>query len=190
MAEKVKFGLKNVHYAVVTETEVDNEKVIEYGTPVRIPGAVNLTMSAAGDKVEFDADDGTYFEQNSNNGYEGSLEIALVPESFEIDILGFKEDANGAIIENSDAISKNFALMFEFTTDKAARRYVNYNCNASRPNVDGTTKGKSIEVKTESFDFTAKPALDSHNVKAKLTSDKEGYDTFYDSVYIEEPVTP
>ena len=60
MANKVKFGLKNVHYAVVTETVTDGVISISYGTPKRIPGAVNLTLDAAGEPVEFYADDIVY----------------------------------------------------------------------------------------------------------------------------------
>ena len=40
-ANKVKFGLKNVHYAVLDETD----GAASYGTPVAVPGAVNLNLS-------------------------------------------------------------------------------------------------------------------------------------------------
>jgi phi13 family phage major tail protein len=119
---KIKFGLKNVHYAPLTETD----GVITYGTPVKIPGAVNLSLSAAGDKVEFYADDGEYFAETVNNGYEGSLEMALIPDAYRIAILGETLDANGAIIENRNATMKKFALMFEFDGDAKKTRHVSY----------------------------------------------------------------
>jgi len=62
MSNKVKFGLKNVHYSVVTETD----GTITYDTPESIPGAVNLTLDAAGESVQFYADDSVYFEENTN----------------------------------------------------------------------------------------------------------------------------
>ena len=54
---KVKFGLKNCHYAKLTETG----GVITYGTPVAIKGAVNLSLDATGDETNFFADDVTAF---------------------------------------------------------------------------------------------------------------------------------
>jgi phi13 family phage major tail protein len=77
MTNKVKYGLKNVHYAVITESS----GAVSYGTPVHIPGAVNLTLSPVGEKVRFAADDREdYFAENINNGYDGNLEMALIPD--------------------------------------------------------------------------------------------------------------
>ena len=59
MSNKIKFGLKNVHYAVVTETDGE----ITYDTPKPIRGAVNLTLDAAGESVQFYADDSVYYEE-------------------------------------------------------------------------------------------------------------------------------
>ena len=39
---KVKFGLKNVHFAKMIVSEEDGS--ISYAEPVRIPGAVNLSL--------------------------------------------------------------------------------------------------------------------------------------------------
>lgn len=181
---KIKYGLKNVHYSVVTE----NNDVVSYATPVRIPGAVNLSLKPAGDKVEFYADDAPYFVSNTNNGYEGTLEIALVPDSFAVDVMGETIDANGAQIENSEAIPKNFALMFEFSGDANATRHVLYNVNAARPNVEGSTKNKTLEPKTESLEITAMPAKDTYDVKAKLKPTDTGYSTFYTAVYLKNAV--
>jgi len=34
------------------------------------------------------------------DGYTGSLEMALIPDEFRVDVLGDELDANGALIEN------------------------------------------------------------------------------------------
>lgn len=176
---KIKYGLKNVHYAVITNTE----GVITFGTPVKIPGAVDLALSAKGDKTEFYADDAMFFTTTANNGYEGSLEIALIPDSFKTAVMGEILDANGALIEDSDAIPEDIALMFEFAGDANATRHVLYNVAVARPAIKSATKGKSIDPVTDTINVTASPASDTGFVKAKLKVGDTGYDTFYASVY-------
>ena len=176
---KIKFGLKNLHYAVIT----DAEGTITFGTPVRIPGAVSLSLTSKGDKTEFPADDMMYFVATANQGYEGSLEIALVPDHFRTSVLGEKADKNGVLFEDSNAIPKNIALMYEFSGDVNATRHVNYNVSVARPSIESQTKGTSIEPATDTIDITASPASDTGYVKAKAKVGDVGYSTFYTSVY-------
>lgn len=176
---KIKYGLKNVHYAAVTITE----GTVTYDTPVKIPGAVTLTANPKGDKVEFYADDFGYFVAETNQGYEGNLEVALLPDAFKKDILGWKEDANGVLFEDAGAIAKEVALLFEFNGDKNGTRHVFYNVSVGRPSVEGQTKGQSIEVKTETINITASPASDTGYVKAKAEGGSAQYTAWYDAVY-------
>ena len=182
---KIKYGLRNVHYSVITEVG----GAVSYATPVAIPGAVNLALSAAGESVQFYADDMAYFEESTNNGYEGSIEMALLTDQFRVDVLGEEIDENGALIENADARAKKFALLFEFDGDAKKTRHVMYNVSASRPSVEGSTKTATKEPKTESLNISARPALDTRNVKAKVKQGQTGYDDFYSAVYLKNAVT-
>ena len=181
---KVKYGLKNVHYAILTNTE----GVITFGTPVRIPGAVSLALNPKGEKTEFYADDIAYFITTSNQGYEGTLEIALIPDSFRKEVLGEKEDSNSVLFEDANEIPKDIALLYEFTGDINATRHVNYNVSVARPSIESSTKGTSIEPVTDTIAITASPALDTGYVKAKALHGQDGYDTFYTTVYEFVPV--
>lgn len=186
MANKVKYGLKNVYYAPITLTN----NVPSYATPVHIPGAVNLSLSPVGEKVKFAADDmEDYFAENVNNGYDGSLEMALIPDSFRTAVLGDTIDDNGAIIENANATVKRFALMFEFDGDDKKARHVLYNVLANRPNIEGTTRSNTKEPKSETLEIEARPAADTSNVRAKVLQGNTGYDTFFSTVYLEDAVT-
>ena len=186
MANKVKYGLKNVYYSIITLAN----NIPSYGTPVHIPGAVNLTLSPVGEKVKFAADDmEDYFAENVNNGYDGSLEMALVPDSFRTDVLGDIVDDNGAIIENANATVKRFALMFEFDGDDKKARHVLYNVLANRPNIEGTTRSSTKEPKSETLEIEARPAVDTSNVRTKVLQGNTGYDTFFSAVYLEDAVT-
>ena len=182
---KVKYGLKNVHYAVATIDETTNTAT--YGTPVAWPGGVSLSLDAEGDVTKFRADNIDYYVGQSNNGYSGSLESALVPDSFKKDVLGELEDANGVWVENAEAKTVHFALLFQFEGDQNAVRHVMYNCTASRPSVSGDTTDTSIEPQTETVDLTASPihnaSLDKDLVKARIKQDEAQYSSWFDAVY-------
>ena len=148
MANKVKYNLKNVHYAIATTGG--------YSTPVAISGAVNLTLDPQGDDYVFYADGIKYFEYHTNNGYSGSLEMALIPEDFKKDVLG--EVVSGSnVFELDDVQIVNFALGFQIDGDVKENLYWFYNCSASRPSVAGQTKEESIEVNTETLNISNSP---------------------------------
>ena len=184
MGNKIKYGLKNVHYSVITNTE----GVINYATPVAIPGAVNLVLNAKGDKTEFYADDGAYFVATLNQGYDGNLEVALIPDVFKKDVLGEIEDANGALFEDSEAKIKAIALMYEFKGDSKKTKHVNYNVSVARPSVQSNTRTNSITPETDTLAITASPAEDTGYVKGKIEEGQTGYDDFYSAVYLEDAV--
>lgn len=179
---KVKFGLKNVHYAPITSTEGG---LTVFGTPVAITGAVNLSLDAAGDTSSFYADNMAYFVTAANDGYSGTLEMALIPDSFRKDILGEIEDSTDKVlIENSATEGKNFAFLFEFAGDQKATRHVLYNCTATRPSMSSATTTNTKEPTTDSLSLTASP-LANGNVKAKTTMETTptAYDNWFKSVW-------
>ena len=185
MANKIRYGLKNVHYAPITVSEAG---VVTYATPKAFKGAVSLTLDAeTGDVTKFYADDGIYWQgAGANSGYTGSLEMASgdTIDAFDCDCLGFSTDANGNIVENADAQSTAFALLFEFTGDSTATRYVVYNCLATRPSLSGTTKEDSISPTTDSYDLTVSPAEDTRDVQLKCPASSSTYDSFFNAVVL------
>lgn len=182
---KVKFGLKNVHYSMLT---YNTSGAAQFATPVPIPGAVNLTLDPEGDKTSFYADDVEYYVTNDNNGYSGTLEIARVPDQFRQDALGDVLDTKGILFEDQGAELGHFALLFEFDGDQQATKHVIYNCTAGRTSESGSTKGESVEVQTESLSLTAKSvhfaSVDKYIVKGKTTAstDSTAYSAWYTTV--------
>lgn len=174
MANKIKYGLKNVYYAKAT---IADNGTATYDTPVAIPGAVNLSLPPRGDNTVFHADNIVYWVGNGNTGYEGDLEIARVPDSFKEDIQGMIEDSKGVLIEDMNAEIVHFALLFQFEGDAKATKHVMYNCTCGRPDVAGQTKGETIEPQTETLPIAAtsiyNAALDKDIVKGETKEDTD-----------------
>lgn len=175
---KVKYGLKNVHYALVTETvATDGSGAVTstYGSLKALAGAVLLSLSSSASKSVFRADNEDYFVSYGAGGYEGDLEVARVNEDFLKDVLNYTEDDNNILVEASDAFKtvNYFALVFEFDGDKNATKHCLYKCSASRPNIASSTTGEggTIEPQTETVTITAVPRADNDKLIHLQTQD-------------------
>lgn len=180
---KVEFGLRNCYYAVVT---VGESGKITYGAPKKLPGAVSITFDKSGNLIRFKADDIDYYTNANNQGYEGTLTLARVPEDFRTEVLKEKKTEKGVLIENSDAQTANIALMFEFQGDVKATRHLLYYCSVNRPSVGSTTKD-SGDPNTTELAMVASPRPSDNLVKASTSAgvDEETYNSWYTKVYEE-----
>lgn len=179
---KVKYNLKNAHYAMLT---VDEEGTVSYASPVALPGAVSISLDANGEPENFYADGVAYYVINNNMGYDGDLELAMIPEDFRVSALNETLDDKKVLIENANTELNPFALLFEFDGDVKHIRHVLYNCSASRPGIEGKTNEENREVQTETLSIKAKP-LASGVVKAKTgdSTDAAVYADWYKAVYM------
>lgn len=179
---KVKFGLSNVHIAKITEEDGG----IKYGTPFKMPGAVGLTDDPEGDTTPFYADNIKYYIATSNQGYTGDLELAITPEEFLTQILGQVKDKNGAIFESADDVNARFALMGEIEGDVRKRRFVYFDCTATRPSSESKTNEESKNPQTDTISITMSPRTTDKAIKAVIEPTEENktiYDTFFTKVY-------
>jgi phi13 family phage major tail protein len=166
MANKVRYGLKNVYFSVLTEGTPDT-----YATPVAIPGAVSISLSPVGETTPFVGDDSEFFTNISNNGYDGTLEIGVLPEAFQTDVMGEVADAKKILFEKSSVQPKYFALLFEFTGDANAIKHVLYKCIATRTNLASkATVNKEISPTT--LNLISRPNSAGY-VGAKSKSDSD-----------------
>jgi phi13 family phage major tail protein len=159
---KIRFGLKNVYYALLTD-----EATPTYSAPVAIPGAVTAPLDPDGDLAKFFADNVAYTTIASNNGYTGSLEMALVPDAVKAALLNWEEDDDG-LVEIADAQPAPFALLFEVDGDDHNRRSVFYKCTVSRPKQDNKTKADKVEPATDTLSLMVMPInIDGRSVVQK-----------------------
>ena len=147
MAENtVQFGLSKCYYAKLTETINSGVVTYSYGTPVAMPGGVNLTLTQSGSLTPC---------------YEGDLELARVPDSFYTDVLGYTVTSTGKVLlENSSTEPAAFALLYQINGDKSDECYVLYKVNAQRPNVGSSTIADTKTPQTMTINLSAIPRAD------------------------------
>lgn len=170
MAEnKVRFGLKNVHYAVLTEGSSNS-----WATPVAVPGAVSLELESNVASSDFYADNVTYYKTFANNGYTGTLEMAKIPEAMLTAIWGVTNDS-GVLREKTGVDPKPFALLFEVDGDADEELNVFYRCvPSSKPTAGSQTTTDSAEPQTQSFEFSALPLVTGADNQLGLIKSRTG----------------
>lgn len=171
MAEnKVRFGLSNVHYAVLTEGTTN-----AWAAPVAVPGAVNISVDPNVASSDFYADNVTYFRTFANNGYNCTLEMARISEQMLSDVWGITADTTGVIREKSGTQPKPFALMFQVEGDQDEELYLFYRClPSSKPTEGSQTTEETAEPVTQSFDFSALPLVTGAAAQLGLIKAKTG----------------
>lgn len=191
MANKIKYGLKNVYYAIGTP---QTNGSMTYSSPVAFPGAVSLSLEPQGDNTPFYADNVVYWVGNGNTGYQGDFEVAKVIDSFKTDVLGMVKDGKDVLVEDANATIVHFALLFQFEGDVKATKHVMYNCTCTRAADAGSTKAETVEPQTETLTMTAtsiySAALDTDIVKAEANEGSDGttYSGWFSTVYL--PTAP
>ena len=189
-ANKITFGLEKVHIAFLTD-----ETTPTWDTPVHIPGAVSFTPEPQGDENTFYADNGPYFVYTTNNGYSAELSVALIPDEILADMLGWKIDENGMLVETTDGTQKEFALMGQILGDQKNRRFVYYRCKAARPSKGLSTRAESIEPNPDALTLTIMPIeiAGEKVVKGQIELadlNSAVYNAFFDAVITPNAIPP
>lgn len=184
MDNKILFGLEQLHVAFIDEESMTPP---EWESPIAIPGVVGFSSSPEGDELKFFADNKLYYHQEVNNGYTGELETALIPDTILADMLGLSVDDNDMLIEETDGIGKEFAIMGQVQGDAKNRRFVYYRCKASRPGQDSSTKEETLTPSTQTIALTMLPIEHDEKkiVKAVMelgTTNESEYAAFFDAV--------
>lgn len=187
---RIKYGLSKLYYAPITAETDEGE--ITYAPPVALPGAISMSLSAQGERRYLSADNVVYIESQSNGGYEGDVNVALIPDDFRIACLGEQTDAtNGSNVtfETSELNTQRFALLGQFEGDAKNSRFVFFNCTASRPQVSSQTldgeAGLDPSQATETITISAKGRRADKIIRAKLIDDgSDTYKNWFSGVYV------
>lgn len=162
---KVQFNLKNVHYAkMLTSGDIPT-----WAKPVKVPGAVSLSLDPQGEVTPFYADGIVYYQTVSNNGYSGDLEMARFPDQMMQDIWGFQLGEDGVLTEYNNKEASAFALLYQIDGDADNQFYCLFNCSATRPDPGSSTTTETKEPKTQTCTISAVP-LEDNRVMSRTTS--------------------
>lgn len=168
MANIVEFGLTNVYFAKATYDTATN--TVSYGTPQRVPGAVNLSLSAeSGNDNIFYADNIEYYKSTGTGGFSGTLELALIPEWVKVNILGQTKNADDILVESNNDTFSPFAMMYQVDGDDEETYRLFYYCSVSRPAENSATIEDTRTPQTSTLDLTVSARPDNGLIKAMTT---------------------
>lgn len=164
---KVQFNLKNVHYAVMTTTG----DTPAWSTPVKVPGAVSLSLDPQGEVSQFYADGIVYYQSAGNNGYSGDLTMARFPDQMLQEVWKYNlNETDKVLVENINVEQVPFALLFQIDGDADNQYYCLYNCSGTRPPIASQTNENTKTPQTQASTISAAP-LENGNVLARTTSE-------------------
>jgi len=155
--DKVKFGIRNCHIFPITAV---NMGVPTYGPAIAVPGAVSFSLDQQGDINKFYADNIVYYQSASNNGYQGDLTVARIPDEVFEKVFKYTKDTNGVYTENAHTEFAAFAMTFEEDGDTTGTKFVLYNCTATRPSRTLNTIEDSKTPVTQTLNVSAAPLAD------------------------------
>lgn len=169
---KVEFGLSNVHVGSYTVGE-DGE--VTLGTPMHIPGAVGLTLEEESELYQFFADDGAYYSEYTGASETGELTMALFPDDFKTQFLGYVKTDDGGVAKVKGAKKTPIYIVFEGQTDDKRRRHILYNVTCGSITREWATVEDQPEVMTDVLGITVVGDSKTGIVKATYKEGDSGY---------------
>lgn len=176
MANKVEFGISNLHVATYT---VDDSNVVTIGTPYHQKGAVSFSPEENTEQNTFYADNIAYWSGYSGGTLEGDLEVAMFDDAFKTQFLGYVTLSNGGLANVKNATKPNVAIFFEVEGDSEKRRVALYNCTLGAIKREYNTIEENKEPATETLGVTCTGDNATGVTKATFKPTDAGYATLF-----------
>ena len=178
MANKVEFGISNLHVGTYTD---DGEGNITLGEPYHQKGAVSFSPEEQSENTNFYADNIVYWSGYSGGSFEGDLEVAKFDDAFKKAFLGYKTLTNGGLANVKNAIKPPVYIAFQIEGDAESRRVIMYNCSLGAITREFSTIEENKEPATETLSITCTGDNTSGVSMASFIPDDAGYDTLFTS---------
>ena len=176
MANKVVFGLENVHFCTYT---VGTGGTVTLGTPMHVPGAVNMSLESESEENVFYADNVKYYTSYSDNGFTGELEMAAFPDDFKTTFMNYQALTDGGIAQIKGVKNKDVCIIFESKGDAQHTRGILYNVALGAITREYSTTNESDEPVTATLAFTVNGDNGTGIVQAKYDPEATAYATLF-----------
>ena len=152
MANKVEFGISNLHVGTYT---VGTTGTVTMGTPYHQAGAISFSPEEQSESNNFYADNVIYWSGYSGGTFEGDLEVAKFDDTFKTQFLGYIQKASdGGLAVVKNATKPKVYIAFQVEGDAESRRIIMYNCSLGGITREYATEEDSIEPATETIAVT------------------------------------
>lgn len=148
MANRVEFGISNLHVGTYTE---GTGGAVTMGTPYHQKGAVSFSPEENSERNVFYADNTEYYVTYTGGTFEGDLEVAIFDEKFKTDFLGYLSKADGGIAQVKNATKPKVYVAFQVEGDDKSRRVIMYNCTFGAITREFSTTEENTEPATETI---------------------------------------
>ena len=152
MANKVEFGISNLHVGTYT---VGTTGSVTMGTPYHQAGAISFSPEEQSEANNFYADNVIYWSGYTGGTFEGDLEVAKFDDTFKTQFLGYIQKASdGGLAVVKNATKPKVYIAFQVEGDVESRRIIMYNCSLGGITREYATEEDSIEPATETIAVT------------------------------------
>lgn len=176
MANKVEFGISNLHVGTWTEGE---NGAVTLGTPYHQKGAVSFSPEQDSENNTFYADDIAYWSEYTDGPFEGDLTVALFDDTFKTQFMGYTQLVDGGLAQVKNAVKPNVYIAFEVKGDAEKRRCIFYNCSLGVITREYATIEDTKEPATEALGITCTGDNNTGAMKATYKPGDTGYDTLF-----------
>ena len=148
MPRGVRIGLRDVHYAILEQDDVDGG--VEYKSPEQVVGAVTASINPNADTETLFADDGPMEVASTLGEVELELEVADLPLDIQAKLLGhtFNEET-GELIRKAEDTPPWVAMGFKALKSNGNYRFVwLLKGKFMVPEEEYETRGDSVEFQT------------------------------------------
>lgn len=163
-------GVNSLHIAeVLTDTSTGST----FGTPKKVPSLVSIEIADQKENVTFYSDDTIEQVIPAFSGKEVTIELGYLTHEIEAMITGNQYE-EGVYVQNSNAIAKNYALLFKAPLSAGGNRYVClYKGVLAKDETAYQGKGESIESSNVTLSGVFMPLLSNGRAEIKVDDNDE-----------------